>query len=178
MRIIGGKYKGKTIPEVKGISARPTTDYAKESLFNILTNKTDLIGAKVLDLFCGTGNISFEFASRGAIEVISVDQSLATYQFVNTFAKQLKAPIKCVKSDVFKFLAAHKSTYDIIFCDPPYDMPGVISLAPLIFENNLLNDDGYLIIEHSKEISMIDLEGFEEQRVYGKVNFSFFSKHQ
>lgn len=176
MRIIGGKYKGKTIPEVKGISARPTTDYGKESLFNILTNKTELIGAKVLDLFCGTGNISFEFASRGANEVICVDQSLATYQFVNTFARQLKAPIKCVKSDVFKFLEANKTSFDIIFCDPPYDMPGVTSLAPIIFKNNFLNEDGILIIEHSKEISMVDIEGFEEQRAYGKVNFSFFSK--
>lgn len=176
MRIIGGKYKGKTIPEVKGISARPTTDYAKESLFNILTNKTELSGAKVLDLFCGTGNISFEFASRGATDVVSVDQSLATYQFVNTFAKQLNAPIKCIKNDVFKFLDSHNNAYDIIFCDPPYDMPGVKLLAPLILKNNLLKDDGILVIEHSKEISMVDLEGFDEQRAYGKVNFSFFSK--
>ena len=112
----------------------------------------------------------------GAEEVVCVDQSLSTYQFVNTFARQLKAPIKCVKSDVFKFLEANKSSFDIIFCDPPYDMPGVTTLVPIIFKNNFLNEEGILIIEHSKEISMVDIDGFEEQRAYGKVNFSFFSK--
>jgi len=175
MRIIGGKYKGKTIPEVKGISARPTTDFAKESLFNILTNKTELQDIKVLDLFCGTGNISFEFSSRGAKEVVCVDQSLATYQFVNTFARQIKAPIKCIKSDVFKFIENCTEQFDVIFCDPPYDLSGIESLAPLIFNKSLLLEGGVLIIEHSKETILSNLEGFEEQRAYGKVNFSFFS---
>jgi 16S rRNA G966 N2-methylase RsmD len=100
---------------------------------------------------------------------------LATYQFVNTFARQIKAPIKCIKSDVFKFIENCTEQFDVIFCDPPYDLSGIESLAPLIFKKSLLLEGGVLIIEHSKETILSNLEGFEEQRAYGKVNFSFFS---
>jgi 16S rRNA (guanine(966)-N(2))-methyltransferase RsmD len=175
MRIISGKHKGKSIVAPKGIKARPTTDFAKESLFNILSNKIDLNDIEVLDLFCGTGNISFEFASRGAASVTSVDQSLATYQFVNTFGKSLNLPVKCIKNDVFKYLKTSTNQFDVIFCDPPYEMPGVDLLVPIIMERKLLKPSGMLIIEHSKEIDLTNLEGFVEQRAYGKVNFSFFS---
>jgi 16S rRNA (guanine966-N2)-methyltransferase len=176
MRIIAGRYKGKSIVAPKGIKARPTTDFAKESLFNILTNKIDLQGIHVLDLFCGTGNISFEFASRGAASVTAVDQSLATYQFVNTFGKSLDLPVRCVKNDVFKFLKQCVDKFDVIFCDPPYEMPGVDQLAPLIFERGLLNPNGILIVEHSKEIDLTLQPHFLEQREYGRVNFSFFQE--
>jgi 16S rRNA (guanine966-N2)-methyltransferase len=174
MRIISGKYKGKSIVAPKGIKARPTTDFAKESLFNILTNKIELNGIHVLDLFCGTGNISFEFASRGAASVTSVDQSLATYQFVNTFAKSLNLPVKGVKNDVFKYLKQTNEKFDVIFCDPPYEMPGVDTLPTLIFEKCMLHPNGLLIVEHSKEIDFTNHPHFSEQREYGRVNFSFF----
>ncbi len=174
MRIISGKYKGKKIVAPKEINARPTTDYGKESLFNILENRIDLDGIKVLDLFGGTGNISYEFASRGASEVICVDKSMASYKFINTFAHQNNMPLKAIKSDVFKFLSKPLKKFPLIFADPPYQLKNILQLPSSILDNNWLEEDGLLIIEHGKDTDFSKEKLYRETRVYGHVCFSFF----
>ncbi len=176
MRIISGTHKGRSIIAPKQIKARPTTDFAKESLFNILENQIDIEGIKVLDLFGGTGNISYEFASRGAQEVISVDKSMDSYKFINTFAHENKLAVKCVKSDVFKFLNKPKDAFPIVFADPPYALRNIITLPKVIFDNNWVAPGGLLIIEHGKETDYSKEPFYKETRVYSRVNFSFFMK--
>lgn len=174
MRIIGGIHKGKRIDVVKGLPIRPTTDFAKEALFNILHNKLDLEGAEVLDLFSGTGNIALECASRGAI-VTAVDMHFGCTRFVSDTAKKLNLHVTTFKSDVFKFLAAHHKTYDVVFADPPYDLENIPDIHKHVFENNLLKDSGWLIIEHGPKTKLEELPNFVEHRKYGNVNFSFFT---
>jgi 16S rRNA (guanine(966)-N(2))-methyltransferase RsmD len=176
MRIISGTHKGKSIVAPKQIKARPTTDFAKESLFNILENLVEIEGLKVLDLFGGTGNISYEFASRGAEEVLTVDKSMDSYKFINTFAHENGLPVKCVKSDVFKFLHKPKDTFPLVFADPPYDLRNIITLPKVIFDNNWVTPDGLLIIEHGRETDYSKELHYQETRVYSRVNFSFFQK--
>lgn len=175
MRIISGKLKGRLIKPNKKFKARPTTDYAKESIFNIINNNFDLEGLKALDLFSGTGSISYEFASRGCSEVISVESNFKHYNFIKKTANDLKLDeIKTIKSDVFTFLQKCRTTFDLIFADPPYDMDGIENIHQLVFENNLLDKDGWLIIEHSKHTEISNLPHFIEQRNYGSVNFSIY----
>lgn len=173
MRIIGGVYKGKRIDVVKGLPVRPTTDFAKEGLFNILNNKLELKGAKTLDLFCGTGNISLELASRGA-EVTSVDANFKCVKFVGDISRELKLNLFTVKNDVFKFLKSQNVKYDLIFADPPYDLENMEEIHKLVFENKLLKENGLLIIEHGPKTKLENLLNFSEHRKYGNVNFSFF----
>jgi 16S rRNA (guanine966-N2)-methyltransferase len=175
MRIINGKYRGKRIQAPKKLSARPTTDFAKEALFNILDNRFDLEGLFVLDLFAGTGNIGFEFASRGAERVTAVDIERQSNLFVSKTAKELDLPVRTIKNDVFRFLNTHGNQYDIIFADPPYGMENTANIARLVFENKVLKDEGWLIIEHDERTNLKKVEHFLEHRKYGKVNFSFFS---
>lgn len=174
MRIIGGLHKGKTISPPKGLLLRPTTDFAKEGLFNILTNKFDFENCRVLDLFGGTGNISFEFASRGA-DVSTVDKNYNCVKYINNTAKLLNLNVVCFKSDVFTFLKNENNTYDIIFADPPYDMQNTEQIYDIVSNSNLLKAGGLLIIEHGPKLSLGNLNGFIEQRKYGNVNFSFFT---
>ncbi|CAG5086264.1 16S rRNA (guanine(966)-N(2))-methyltransferase RsmD [Parvicella tangerina] len=174
MRIISGKFKGKRIIAPKSIKARPTTDFAKESLFNILEHKFDFQGADVLDLFAGTGNISYELISRGAAHVTAVDVSLASYKFINTFAHENEMNIKCIKADVFKFLKRQQNSYPLIFADPPYALKEISQLPNLIFDHNWLSSEGLLIIEHSQETSFKDHPRLIDHRKYSRVNFSFF----
>lgn len=174
MRIISGTHKGQTIVAPKQIKARPTTDFAKESLFNILENKVDIEGIKVLDLFGGTGNISYEFASRGASEVLTVDKSMDSYKFINTFAHEHNLAVKCVKSDVFKFLNKPKDSFPLIFADPPYDLKNIKTLPEVIFANNWVDPDGLLVIEHGKETDFSKEPNYQYTRTYSRVNFSFF----
>jgi 16S rRNA (guanine(966)-N(2))-methyltransferase RsmD len=176
MRIISGTHKGRSIVAPKQIKARPTTDFAKESLFNILENQVEIDGLRVLDLFGGTGNISYEFASRGAVEVICVDKSMDSYKFINTFAHQNNLPVKCVKSDVFKFLNKPTTSFPLVFADPPYDLKNIISLPGVIYSNNWVAEDGLLVIEHGKETDFSKEMFYQETRVYSRVNFSFFRK--
>lgn len=176
MRIISGKYKGKRLIAPKKLPVRPTTDFAKESLFNILNNHYFFDEISVLDLFSGTGNISFEFASRGCENIHSVDITSSCIQFINKIAKELHFPIKITKADVFKFLEHYTQKSTVIFADPPYDMEQnqFEQLVKLIFSNNLITDNGMLIVEHSKHTDLDHLPNFSSQRKYGGNVFSFF----
>ena len=173
MRIIGGIHSGKTIHVTKGMDVRPTTDFAKEGLFNILNNKLDFEGLEVLDLFSGTGNIAFEFASRGAT-VTSLDKNFECSRFISNTAKTLNLNIHTLKGDVFKFLKTHTQKYDLIFADPPYSLENIPEIHQWVFQNNLLKDGAWLIIEHGPDTKLNALPHFFEQRKYGNVNFSFF----
>ena len=174
MRIIGGVHKGKTINVKKGLDVRPTTDFAKEALFNILANKIDFENIQVLDLFSGTGNIAFEFASRGA-NVICVDKNYECTGFVSYTAKTMGLNISVLKSDVFKFLKTNIQKYDLIFADPPYDLENIPEIYQLVYENNLLKERALLIIEHGPKTKLNELPHFINHRKYGNVNFSFFA---
>ena len=174
MRIIGGTHKGKAITVPKGLPLRPTTDFAKEALFNILNSRIDLDGITVLDLFSGTGHISLEFASRGSKSIISVDQNFKCVGFLRALSKDLKFEINAVKGDVFDFLKNSTMTFDLIFADPPYDLLEIPKIHELVFEKKLLNEGGMLIIEHGPKTKLETLKGFTQHRKYGNVNFSFF----
>ena len=176
MRIVSGMHKGKRLVAPKKLPVRPTTDFAKEALFNILNNQYHFSALKVIDLFSGTGNISYEFGSRGAEEIISVDAHFECVKYINKIADELDLPIRTVKSDAFKYLQSAPETANIIFADPPYDF-GVESLQTLVeitFNRNLLKEGGVLIIEHSKKIDLSKLLNFSEERKYGNSVFSFF----
>jgi 16S rRNA (guanine966-N2)-methyltransferase len=176
MRIIGGVHKGRVIKVPPGLPVRPTTDFAKEGLFNILNNRLDYPSISVLDLFSGTGHISLEFASRGSRHVTSVDENFKCAGFLRSIGSQLNLDINAVKSDVFTFLKGSRSKYDLIFADPPYDLANIPEIHELVFANNLLNEDGLLIIEHGPKTKLQDLSHFMQHRKYGNVNFSFFQK--
>jgi len=177
MRIISGKYKGRKIVPPSNMRARPTTDFAKEGLFDMLAHRIELEGLSVLDLFSGTGFISYEFASRGASSVTAVEINPIHTTFIRKTAKELQMPLYVVEADTFRYIEKVKATFDLIFCDPPYDLDGLERLPNLIFEHEILNEDGLLIIEHSKKNAFVDYPYFLHQRSYGKVQFSFFSKN-
>lgn len=175
MRIIGGSLKGLRLNPPKNLPVRPTTDLAKEALFNILLNQIEFEGIKVLDLFSGTGNISLEFASRGASEVISVDRSIHCVNYLKDTSRQHKlTQIKTYREDVFKYLNIETEQYDLIFADPPYDLNRIPDLPKVIFEKNLLKPDGLLIVEHQSLQNLSNHPAFVEQRKYGHSSFSFF----
>ncbi|MBW2960635.1 16S rRNA (guanine(966)-N(2))-methyltransferase RsmD [Mesonia aestuariivivens] len=176
MRIISGKFKSKRIIAPKTLPVRPTTDMAKEALFNILNFQIDFNEIQLLDLFAGTGNISYEFISRGTTQVTAVDQNFGCVKFINKTAQELDIQINTVKSDVFKYLEKVKTKNDIIFADPPYDfsLEDFQKIPNLIFDNNLLNQDGLVIVEHSKYTDLASTPHFLESRKYGSSVFSFF----
>lgn len=175
MRIIGGRLKGLRLNPPKNLPVRPTTDLAKEALFNILLNKIEFEGIKVLDLFSGTGNISLEFASRGASEVVSVDRSQQCIYYLKDTARQHGLDqIKTFKADVLKYLQLETEQYDLIFADPPYDMNQIPELPKIIFDRNLLSPGGLLIVEHQSLQNLSNHPKFTEQRKYGHSSFSFF----
>ena len=174
MRIIGGEHKGKIIKVPKDLPVRPTTDFAKEGLFNILNNRIDFSEVNMLDLFSGTGHISMEFASRGSRNIVSVDKNFKCVGFLRSAGKEYKMDINAVKSDVFEFLKNVSSSFDVIFADPPYDLPEIPLIHELVFSRQLLKENGMLIIEHGPKTHLDKLQGFDQQRKYGNVNFSFF----
>jgi len=175
MRIVSGTHKGRGIHVSKNLTMRPTTDFAKESIFNILNNHFEFEGLKVLDLFCGTGNISYEFASRGCGEVTAVDNNYNCCEFVKKTAAAFKMEqIKVIKSEGIKFLKNTNDMYHIIFCDPPYDMENFQLIPELVFERKLLKPGGWLVLEHGERTKLSELEHFSEHRKYGNVNFSIF----
>ncbi|PIF00562.1 MAG: 16S rRNA (guanine(966)-N(2))-methyltransferase RsmD [Maribacter sp.] len=176
MRIISGTHKGRRLTAPKKLPVRPTTDMAKEALFNILNNNYHFEDTTFMDLFAGTGNISFEFASRGATDIVAVDADHNCIKYIGKISKELDFGISTVKSDVFQFLGRTLFKADIIFADPPYDHPiGEFAKIPeLVFKNKLLNENGVLIIEHSKHTDLSSLDQFTNQRRYGGSTFSFF----
>ncbi|MFD0761975.1 16S rRNA (guanine(966)-N(2))-methyltransferase RsmD [Lutibacter aestuarii] len=176
MRIISGKYKSKRLQAPKNLPVRPTTDMAKEALFNIINNLYYFSDINVLDLFAGTGNISYEFASRGTAQITAIDAHFGCIKFINNTAKELNFDISTFKSDVFKFLEKSTGTYDIIFADPPYDfeVDKFERIATLVFENKLLSENGILIIEHSKHTDLTKHKRLSYQKKYGGNMFSFF----
>lgn len=176
MRIISGSHKSRQIKAPKNLPVRPTTDMAKEALFNILVNHFDLEEVVVLDLFAGTGNITYEFASRGAAGVTSIDTELRCVDFIRTTSKELGfEAVLAFRSDAFRFLQNTQNTYDIIFCDPPYDMENIEAIPRIVFEKQLLREDGWLILEHSPRMNFSEIAGFMQHRKYGNVNFSIFT---
>ena len=178
MRIISGIHKGKRIIAPHNNSIRPTTDFAKEALFNILNNQYYFDNLSILDLCCGIGSISFEFGSRGCTQITAVDQQSSTLRFINKTAKDLDLKITTVKSDMFKFLEKTPQQFDLIFTDPPYSFTDAQfeKIAKTIFNCNLLNKDGLLIIEHAKQTDLSQLPYFENSKRYGGSMFSFFSR--
>jgi len=179
MRIINGIFKGKQIIAPPNLPTRPTTDFAKEGLFNILTNRIDFESVKFLDLFCGTGNITWEIASRGCTDITCVDDNNNCCSFVTKTAADFKLPnIKIYRNDAFRFCETTKETYDLIFADPPFIETATIRLPEIIFAKHLLKPTGILIIEHPVNISFKDFSAFIEERKYGKIRFSFFSNHE
>lgn len=179
MRIVSGIHKGRRITAPKKLPVRPTTDFAKEALFNILNNQYRFSRLSVLDLFSGTGNISYEFASRGAESIIAVDAHFECVKFINKTAEELALSISTVKSDVLKYLSATTANVDIIFADPPYDfeLEMLQKLADTVFEKDLLKEDGVLILEHHKRTELSSVEHFSEARKYGNSMFSFFRRN-
>ena len=176
MRIIGGTHKGRRIAPPPRLPVRPTTDLAKESLFNILNNLIDFEDLRVLDLFAGTGSISFEFASRQAAVVDSVDVNFKCLEFVRATAKELHLDnIRTFRADVFKFLKRLPAQpYDLIFSDAPFGLEQVVGLPEIIYGQGWLKKDAWLIIEHPRSVDFTRQQYFDQQRNYGKVNFSFF----
>jgi 16S rRNA (guanine(966)-N(2))-methyltransferase RsmD len=176
MRIISGIYKGRRITAPKKLPVRPTTDMAKEALFNILNNLYYFDEVSVLDLFAGTGNISYEFASRGTERIISVDKNFGCIKFISKISEEFEFNIQAIKADVFKFLETAKQKHTIIFADPPYDfdIDAFSKIPALIFENELLDDNGILIVEHSKHTNLSNLTNFSYSKSYGGNMFSFF----
>ena len=172
MRIIGGSLKGLRLNPPKNLPVRPTTDLAKEALFNILQNQIEFDDIKVLDLFSGTGNISMEFASRGAKQVIAVDRSIHCINYLKDASRQHKLDnIKTYKADVFKYLQLETEQYDLIFADPPYDLNQIPEIPKIIFEKNLVTTDGLLIVEHQSMQNLSQHPAFVEQRKYGHSSF-------
>lgn len=176
MRIISGKYKGRRISPPKGLPVRPTTDMSKEALFNVLNNYFNFSELKILDLFAGTGNISYEFGSRGSENITSVDGDFGCVKFIKQTAVEFDFNISAIKSDVFKFLEKANSQYDIIFADPPYGMEqkDFEKIITLVFENELLQEEGMMVIEHSKYTPLDHMANFSFKKSYGGSYFSFF----
>ena len=175
MRIIGGRLKGKQILPPEHYKARPTTDFAREGLFNTLGNEYEFEELKVLDLFGGTGAVSFEFASRGAPRVYCVEMSRENASFIKTEAARLGlGNVTMVRDNVFDFLPICRERFDIIFADPPYDLEGIDSLPDKIFEYALLFPERTFILEHSAAYDFSSHPHFVKMKVYGKVHFTFF----
>lgn len=176
-RIISGKFRGKIIKAPGSLPVRPTTDFAKESLFNILNNHYYFDEIKVLDLFAGTGNLSYEFASRGCTDLSAVDQNNKCCQFIEKTFAQLgfEESTEVHRSEVMDFIKRDYRTYDLIVADPPYDYEDYENLVEQIFFKKLLSAEGMLVIEHDSHGDLSELEYFSESRKYGKVRFSFFT---
>lgn len=175
MRIISGKYGRRRFDVPTSITARPTTDMARENLFNVLAGVIDLEGVTVLDLFAGTGAMSFEFLSRGAAHVTAVEKARVQADFIKRVQGQLGDPnLTLVRGDVFRFVSTCRQSFDVIFADPPYDLPRFAEVPRLVLDSPLVHDGTLFIMEHPREHDFSALPHFAQQRVYGKVNFTLF----
>jgi 16S rRNA (guanine(966)-N(2))-methyltransferase RsmD len=177
MRIVSGKYRRRRFEAPRSFKLRPTTDFAKENLFNVLANRIDWEDAVALDLFAGTGSIGVEFLSRGCREVVCVEKEAAHCAFIRHVKDELNDEhLSIVKTDAFRFIETCGRSFDVIFSDPPYALPELGRIPELVLSRPLLKEDGLLILEHPKEYDFSTLPGFEERRVYGSVNFSLIRK--
>lgn len=177
MRIISGKYRGRTIVPPRNLRARPTTDFAKENLFNVLSNLVDYEQTDVLDLFAGTGSISYEFASRGARSVTAVEINMVHYNFIRQTARQLGLEnFYPVKANVFLYLKSCPKQFDLVFADAPYDLTGSEEVVPMVLDGSILRPGGIFIFEHSDRKDFSSRPEFWQLRSYGSVQFSFFKK--
>ena len=181
MRIITGKYKGRHFDIPRSFKARPTTDFAKENIFNVLVQYVDFDGATALDLFSGTGSISLELLSRGCSQVVSVELDRDHHRFIQECIHKLtaksqepNAKIIPIRGDVFRFLKSCQQQYDLIFADPPYALKELTTLPDIIFEKQLLKEEGIFVLEHGKDHDFSQHPHFTEHRQYGSVNFSIF----
>lgn len=177
MRIVSGKYRGRAINPPKNLRARPTTDFAKENLFNVLGNLVDFEECDVLDLFAGTGSISYEFASRGVHSVTSVEINPVHYNFIKKTAADLGIDnLFAVKANVFLYLKSCAKQFDLIFSDAPYDLEGSEEVIRLVLERDLLKPDGFLVFEHSKNINFSSDPHFWQSRKLRKRAIFFLQK--
>lgn len=175
MRIISGKYGRRRFDVPVNIKARPTTDFARENIFNVLSNITEFEGLKALDLFAGTGAITFEFASRGCSRVVAVENYPVQYRFICKVAEQLGASeVKPVKYDVFRYLQTTSEKFDIVFADPPYNMPGFDEVPLKVLESGVTAPGGLFIMEHPSTSDFSTIPGVIDHRKYGSVNFTIF----
>lgn len=175
MRIVSGRLRGRTIRPPRNLPVRPTTDMAKEGLFNILANRYTFEGLRSLDLFCGTGNISLELLSRGVDDITCVDAHAGCVQFV----KQALEGFGCTqaqvsRADALQFVSRTTGKWDIIFADPPFDFDGHVALVETILYRQLLREDGVLVVEHPASVDLSEVKGYVRTRKYGRVYFSFF----
>lgn len=177
MRIIGGALKGRVIGVNKKLPVRPTTDFAREGLFNVLENQIDFEDISLLDLFAGTGMISLEFLSRGAKNALAIDNHPNCVTHIRQLASTFQVSLEAQKRNVFQFLKNTDLSFNFIFADPPYHLSNIDEISTLVFQNNsLLMPNGILVVEHSKHTQLANSANFVETRKYGNVNFSFF-KH-
>lgn len=177
MRVISGIYKRRRFEVPRSFKARPTTDFAKENLFNVLNNYFDFEeeGVRALDLFAGTGSISIELVSRGCSQVVSVEKDRDHFAFICQVMRELKTNVNLpIHGDVFKYIKNCRQPFDFIFADPPYELTELPTLPDLIFEHQLLNEGGLFVLEHGKKNNFARHPHFVEQRAYGSVHFSFF----
>lgn len=175
MRIIRGKYGRRRFDVPRNITARPTTDFARENIFNVLENLEDFEGKTALDLFAGTGAISFEFLSRGCGEVTSVEMASVQIAFIRGVKDKLgDDKLRVMKGDVFKFIQTCHRQFDFIFADPPYDHPRIGEIPELILSSDMVRSGTIVVMEHSKTMDFSQVHGFRQHRVYGSVNFSIF----
>lgn len=181
MRIVGGTLGGRRFQPPGNIPARPTTDLAREGLFNILNNLVDLEDSRALELFAGTGSVSYELASRGAASVTVIEQDANSVSFIKKTAEifGITGQLNIIKGDVFKFLnSVQGSDYDLIFADPPYALPGLNTLPSLVFEKGLLNEDGIFVLEHDYRHDFTSAPYFLRAKKYGDTIFTFFTASQ
>ena len=177
MRIVGGTLKGMRFQVPKAFDSRPTTDFAKEALFNILSNHFEIENCEVLDLFTGTGSLSLDFASRQAQRIIAVDRNVACLKFIGDILKKYKLDqVRLLKNDAIKFLQIAEIQFDIIIADPPYDYKYHDEILQNVFQRNLLKSNGMLIIEHGRQNDFSSHEKHLFLRNYGGVHFSFFGE--
>lgn len=175
MRVITGKYKGRHFEIPRQFKARPTTDFAKENLFNVLNGYIDFEDATALDLFSGTGSITLELLSRGCKRVVCVEKDPLHYRVIEEFLYRLKDENAVpIRGDVFKFLSSTREKFDFIFADPPYTLPNIADIPDLVLERDLLLPDGIFVLEHGKGDDFSSHPRLVDHRMYGSVNFSIF----
>ncbi len=176
MRIITGKYKGRHFEIPRSFKARPTTDFAKENIFNVLMGYIDFDGTRALDLFAGTGSITLELLSRGCSQVVSVELDRDHHRFIQQCIAKLQEEnnVQCLRADVFRFIKGGHQQFDFIFADPPYALKELPQIPDLVFAYNLLAPDGIFVFEHGKDNDFSGHPHFVEHRSYGSVNFTLF----